>query len=66
MACHYMDLPFWALDLWRPTEVEADGPPVNAHAAPRELTVKWAFPERNGRAALDLGAWNSLAPEDND
>ena len=29
MGCHYMDLPFWALDLGYPTACEAEGPPVH-------------------------------------
>ena len=28
MACHYCDLPFWALDLGHPTKISAEGPPV--------------------------------------
>ena len=46
MACHYMDLPFWALDLRYPTSVEAEGPPVDAETAPLALVVRYEFPAR--------------------
>src|SRR5262245_18875416 len=32
MACHWMDLPFWALKLRHPTRVAAEGTPATAHA----------------------------------
>ncbi len=43
MGCHYMDLPFWALGLRHPTEVEAEGPPVHAETAPLGLVVRYKF-----------------------
>ncbi len=43
MGCHYMDLPFWALGLRHPTEVEAEGPPVHPETAPIGLTVRYKF-----------------------
>src|SRR5262249_43599067 len=33
MACHHMDLPFWALKLRHPTKVTAEGPPPDPEAA---------------------------------
>lgn len=54
MGCHYMDLPFWALKLRHPTEVEAEGPPVHAETAPLGLTVRYKFPERGNMPALNL------------
>ena len=54
MACHYMDLPFWALALDAPTEVEATGPTPHPEGAPEWLRVRWAFPARGERAALTL------------
>ena len=35
MGCHYMDLPFWALDLKHPTSIEAEGP----RGASRDMPV---------------------------
>ena len=46
MACHFMDLPFWALDLRHPTTVEAEGPPVHPETCPLALTVRYEFPAR--------------------
>jgi len=44
MACHYMDLPFWALKLRHPTHVEAEGSPVTTETAADWLRVKYDFP----------------------
>jgi predicted dehydrogenase len=54
MACHYMDLPFWALELRYPTHVSAEGPPVNAETAPTSLQVRWEFPARGKQPAVQL------------
>lgn len=54
MGCHYMDLPFWALDLKYPTAVEAEGPSVNAETAPLGLTVRYKFPANDKRPGLNL------------
>ena len=48
MGCHYMDLPFWALELRHPTSVEADGPEVHPETCPLGLIVKYQFPQREG------------------
>jgi hypothetical protein len=45
-GCHYMDLPFWALDLHHPVSIEAEGPPVSAESTPPWLIVRYQFPER--------------------
>jgi predicted dehydrogenase len=49
MACHYMDLPFWALDLTSPLTVETDGPPVHPETAPPWMIVRCEFPARGDR-----------------
>jgi hypothetical protein len=46
MACHYMDLPFWALKLRYPVSVESQGPPVHPETAPVWITSSWEFPAR--------------------
>ena len=46
MACHYMDLPFWALGLRHPTSVEAEGPPVHPETTPEWIVVRYEFPAR--------------------
>ncbi|QEG39930.1 Gfo/Idh/MocA family protein [Roseimaritima ulvae] len=54
MGCHYMDLPFWALDLKYPTSVEAEGPAPHAETCPLGLKVHYKFPKRGDMPALDL------------
>ncbi len=54
MACHYVDLPFWALELDAPTRIEAEGPPVDAYSAPDWVIVRYDFPARGERPALKL------------
>ena len=56
MACHFVDLPFWALELRHPTTIEAQGPPVHAETAPDKLIVKYEFPARGDLPPVSL-AW---------
>lgn len=46
MGCHYMDLPFWALDLKYPTACEAEGPAPHPETCPLGLVVRYEFPAR--------------------
>ena len=50
MACHYMDLPFWALELKHPTTIAAEGPEVHPETCPLGLKVFYQFPERKSAA----------------
>lgn len=54
MACHYMDLPFWALKLRHPTHCEAEGPAVHPETCPLGLIVRYQFPEREGLPPVKL------------
>jgi predicted dehydrogenase len=55
MACHYVDLPFWALGLRHPTRVAAEGAtPVNPETAAPWLIVRYAFPARGELPAVLL------------
>jgi len=45
-GCHFMDLPFWALDLHHPVTIEAEGPPVSRDSTPTWLIVRYDFPAR--------------------
>ena len=54
MACHYMDLPFWALDLRHPTKISAEGPKVHPETCPLGLIVRYDFPARGTMPALKL------------
>ena len=54
MACHYMDLPFWALKLRHPTSCEAEGPEVHPETCPMGLIVRYEFPERESMPPVKL------------
>ncbi len=54
MACHYMDLPFWALKLRHPTTVAAEGPKPHPETAARWLIVRYEFPARDKLPAVKL------------
>ncbi|MGB6042430.1 MAG: Gfo/Idh/MocA family oxidoreductase [Pirellulales bacterium] len=54
MACHYMDLPFWALKLRHPTSCEAEGPEVHPETCPMGLIVRYEFPARENMPATKL------------
>jgi predicted dehydrogenase len=52
MACHVMDLPFWALDLRYPTSVSAEGPDVHPVGCPNWCKATYEFPARGDQPAL--------------
>jgi predicted dehydrogenase len=54
MACHFMDLPFWALKLRHPTHCAAEGPDVHPETCPNGLIVRYKYPERDGLVPLNL------------
>ena len=54
MACHFMDLPFWALDLRHPRTVEAKGPKPHPETTPEWMVVRWEFPARGEMPAVAL------------
>jgi predicted dehydrogenase len=58
MACHHMDLPFWALNLRYPTQVSAEGPAVNGETTPAWLIVHYDFPARGAQPPVNLTWYN--------
>ena len=54
MACHHMDLPFWALGLTHPTAIEAEGPPVHPETCPLGLSVRYEYAARGNQPAVKL------------
>lgn len=54
MACHYMDLPFWALKLRHPKTIFAEGPAVHLETCPLGLKVFYEFPARGDLPACTL------------
>lgn len=60
MACHYMDLAHWALDLRTPTTAEATGRKIKPgdHDVPDILQADYHYPERGDRPPVHL-TWYS-------
>jgi predicted dehydrogenase len=54
MGSHLIDLPFWALDLHRPTSVVSEGSEADPIACPPWQMVTWEHPARGERDALKL------------
>jgi predicted dehydrogenase len=54
MACHYLDLPFWALGLRHPESVAAEGSPVHPESAPEWLIVHYEFAARGSLPPVKL------------
>jgi predicted dehydrogenase len=54
MACHHMDLSFWALKLRHPTKVMAWGAPPHPETAAVSLIVHYEFPARGDMPPVRL------------
>ncbi len=54
MACHIMDMPYWALKLGAPTTIEAQSEGASAEAAPLWSTVTYTFPARGERPPVTM------------
>jgi hypothetical protein len=52
MACHVMDLPFWALNLRHPTAVAAEGPERHPDGCPSWCKATYEFPARGEMPAV--------------
>ncbi|MFM8223629.1 MAG: Gfo/Idh/MocA family protein, partial [Planctomycetaceae bacterium] len=46
LGSHWIDLPFWALNLKAPLTIEAKGPPVHAELAPASMQVRYEYGSR--------------------
>ncbi len=55
-GCHYMDLPFWALDLRYPTSVEGKGEKASQgdNDVPDNMRVDYHFPARGNQPPVHL------------
>jgi predicted dehydrogenase len=60
LACHYMDLPHWALDLRQPKRVFAIGTemPGADRQVPAEMKVVFNYPGRDGQPPVELTWWH--------
>jgi predicted dehydrogenase len=68
-GCHYMDLPFWALQLGAPTTVAAKGEKAHDgdNECPNKMQVDYQFPARGDMPAVHLtwyhGGWKPEGAE---
>ncbi len=46
MACHNMDMAFWALQLGQPSTVSANSSGVNPETAPKWSIIEYDFPAK--------------------
>ncbi len=56
MACHIMDMPYWALDLGAPITVEAESGGLTNETAPDWSTITYQFASRNNVGGGTVGA----------
>jgi predicted dehydrogenase len=54
LGSHWIDLPFWALDLKHPLTIEAHGPPPHAELAPASMQVTYEYGPRGEQPAVRL------------
>jgi predicted dehydrogenase len=54
MGCHYMDLPFWALNLKAPVTIEAEGPAVHSVVTPAWLIVHYEYAKRGDQPPVKV------------
>ncbi|MEM9379927.1 MAG: Gfo/Idh/MocA family oxidoreductase [Planctomycetota bacterium] len=70
MACHWVDLVHWALDLGTPNAIEVEGPEVHPDGTPKWMHVRWGHPAIEGRGAVEVHWWDGgmkpdFAPREN-
>jgi len=54
LGSHWVDLPFWALDLKVPLSIEAQGPPPHAEIAPASMQVSYEYASRGESPPVTL------------
>ena len=61
MACHTANMPFRALKLGYPTEIQAESSGINKESYPKSSKIRFEFPAREGLPALTFwwhdGGW---------
>jgi predicted dehydrogenase len=66
MACHFMDLPHWALGLRAPTRITAEGRVLHRgdNRVPSILRVDYQYPARGNQPAVHLTWYHGVAGPD--
>lgn len=54
MACHWIDLVHWALELEAPSAIEAEGPTPHAVGTPEWMVARWSYPARGERGPVEV------------
>ncbi len=54
LGSHWIDLPFWALNLKHPASIEASGPPPHPEIAPASMQVQYEYAARGEMPPLTL------------
>jgi predicted dehydrogenase len=62
LGSHWVDLPFWALDLDAPVSIEASGPPPHPEIAPASMSATYEYPARGERPPVRL-TWYQGKPK---
>lgn len=63
MACHTVNMPFRALKLGYPTEIEAESTGINKETYPKSSKIRFQFPAREGLPPLTF-FWYDGQPND--
>jgi len=63
MACHTANMPFRALKLGYPTEVEAESSPMNKESWPLKSKIRFEFPAREGLAPVTFWWYDGGNPK---
>jgi hypothetical protein len=63
MACHTANMPFRALKLGYPTEIEATSSPMNKESFPLKSTIRFEFPARDALAPVTFWWYDGGDPK---
>lgn len=64
LGSHWIDLPFWALNLDYPLTIEASGPAPHPEIAPASMQVKYTYGARGGRPPVELTWYQGINKPD--
>ena len=65
MACHTSNMPFRALKLGYPTEIEAETSPINKESYPLKSKIRFEFPAREGLVPAQFWWYDGGNPRPN-